>query len=166
MSIETFRWLAGVIAAHPDSKVVGRTRLQKTIRLLQRIGLPTEYPYKLFFDGPYSDGLRSGVAVLESLQLAEEEECLGHDGTPFFVVKAKPDARLPQIAKYQPVIDRLANEQPVILELAAAYDVFRELGSDHKLALERLRRKKGEKCAAGRESQALELLGAIGLQNC
>ena len=35
-----------------------------------------------------------------------------------------------------------------------------------KTALERLRRKKGEKCAGGRASQALELLCAIGLQNC
>lgn len=165
MRIESYRWLAGVIAAHPESKVVGRTRLQKTIRLLQRLGLPTDYPYKLFFYGPYSEGVRAGVAVLESMHLAEEEACVAQDGTTYFVVKAKPEARLPQMEKYQLVIDRLANEDAVVLELAATYDAFRELGSEHKLALEQLRRKKGEKCALGREAKALELLGAIGLPN-
>lgn len=52
---ERFRWLAGAIAAHKDRKVVGRTRLQKEIKLLQRLGFPTEYSYTLFFYGPYSE---------------------------------------------------------------------------------------------------------------
>jgi hypothetical protein len=40
---ERFRWLAAAITAHPDRKVVGRTRLQKEIKLLQRLKFPTEY---------------------------------------------------------------------------------------------------------------------------
>ena len=38
--VEKFRWLAGVIAAHGDRKVFGRTRLHKTIKLLQARGSP------------------------------------------------------------------------------------------------------------------------------
>ncbi|KKL80241.1 hypothetical protein LCGC14_2006760, partial [marine sediment metagenome] len=45
MSIENYRWLAGLIAAHPERKVVGRTRLQKEVKLLQRCGFPTDYSY-------------------------------------------------------------------------------------------------------------------------
>ena len=42
MKTGNFWWLAGVIAAHDGRRVVGRTRLQKTVKLLQRLGLPTD----------------------------------------------------------------------------------------------------------------------------
>ncbi len=47
--IEKFRWLAGAIAAHPDQQIAGRIRLQKTIKLLQRLDFPTDYSYTLIF---------------------------------------------------------------------------------------------------------------------
>ena len=34
MNIESYRWLAGLIAAHEGRKIVGRTRLQKTVKLI------------------------------------------------------------------------------------------------------------------------------------
>jgi hypothetical protein len=37
MDVEQERLLAAVIAAHKDRQVTGRTRLQKTIKLLQRL---------------------------------------------------------------------------------------------------------------------------------
>jgi hypothetical protein len=39
--------LAGMIAANPDRKVIGRTRWQKTVYLLQRKGFSTALPYSL-----------------------------------------------------------------------------------------------------------------------
>ena len=71
---ERFRWLAAAIAAHKDRKVVGRTRLQKEIKLLQRLGFPTEYSYTLFFYGPYSEGLHAEVRFLQAFGLVTEEE--------------------------------------------------------------------------------------------
>lgn len=160
---ERFRWLAAAIAAHPDRKVVGRTRLQKEVKLLQRLGFPTEYSYKLHFYGPYSDGLHADVGLLESLELIDEESQVSADGTPYYVLHARPEAELDQIAKYQPLIDTLADADATVLELAATYDMFRSMGSSHSEALVRLRRKKGPKCDGGNEDAALELLEELGL---
>ena len=77
MLIEQFRWLAGVIAAHDDRRIVGRTRLQKTIYLLQRKGLPTDFDYSLHFYGPYSEGLNTGLRVVKQLDLVREEARAG-----------------------------------------------------------------------------------------
>ncbi len=51
----------------------------------------------------------------------------------------------------------------VVLELAATYDMFRGMGSDHKEAIQRLRRKKGAKCEGGNEAAAIQLLQTLGL---
>ena len=143
---ERFRWLAAAIAAHPDRRIVGRTRLQKEIRLLQRLGYPTEYHYKLHFYGPYSEGLHSEIGLLESLGLIEEQEQRAADGAPYFILQATPEADLLGIEAYQPFIDIMAESDATVLELAATYDMFRHMGSSHQDALVRLRRKKGSKC--------------------
>lgn len=163
MNIENYRWLAGLIAAHKDRKVVGRTRLQKTVKLLQRLGFPTTYGYTIYFYGPYSEDLHAGLRLLESMGLITEEEHQSHEGTPYYTITAAPDAELNEIAKYRPLIDQLAQTEPVVLELATTYDAFRELGCDHDDALRRLRRKKGSKCDDGRDEAALGLLERIGV---
>lgn len=65
--MERFQWLAAVIAAHPEHKVIGRTRLQKTVKLLQRLGVPTRFGYKLHHYGPYSEDLQSEIGLLQIL---------------------------------------------------------------------------------------------------
>jgi uncharacterized protein YwgA len=163
MTIEQFRWLTGVIAAHPESKVVGRTRLQKTIRLLQRRGFPTRYSYTLFFHGPYSVGVQTDLGLLRQLGLLEEQERQTQDGATYYVIRARPGAVLEAVERWRPAIDTLSRASAVVLELAATYDTFRALGSDHREALERLRRKKGSKCDGGNEAAALALLKELGL---
>ncbi|MHC4398492.1 MAG: hypothetical protein ACYTG0_02305 [Planctomycetota bacterium] len=163
MNTEDYRWLAALIAAHPDRQVVGRTRLQKTVRLLQRLGFPTRYRYSLYFYGPYSEDLQAEVDLLEVLELVGEKLHFSQEGTPYYIIRVSEDASLPDVKRYQVFIDRLAKEEPVVLELAATYDAFRELGCDHDQALERLRRKKQQKCAEERDTQALELLSDLGL---
>jgi len=56
--MERFQWLAAIIAAHPGNKVIGRTRLQKTVKLLQRLGVTTDFTYKLHHYGPYNEDLQ------------------------------------------------------------------------------------------------------------
>ena len=160
---EKFRWLAGVIAAFPNHHVVGRTRLQKTVKLLQRLRFPTDYGYTIHFYGPYSEGVQADIGLLEKLGLVREEAVPKQDGETYYKLRATEAAALPEVARFKPQIDIMANADPVVLELAATYDMFRETGSDHAEALERLRRKKGTKCAEGREQQALALLHQLGL---
>lgn len=164
MNTEKFRYLAGVIAAHEGRKVVGRTRLQKTIKLLQRVGLPTDYDYVLFFYGPYSEGLKSDLGLLEVLDLVQEDEHESNSGAPYFTIRAKPEADLPQLEPFLPQIRLMETTETVALELAATYDSFRELGSDHQEAMQRLQRKKREKCTPENLAKALSLLEALGLE--
>jgi uncharacterized protein YwgA len=165
MKTEKFRYLAGVIAAHEGRKVVGRTRLQKTIKLLQRLGLPTDYDYVLFFYGPYSEGVKSDLGLLEVLNLVQEEEHHSSHGTPYYTISAKPEAKLPELEPFLPQIKLMEQSDAVALELAATYDTFRELGSNHEEALVRLQRKKQEKCTPQNVREALALIGQLGLQN-
>lgn len=164
MSIDQERLLAAVIAAQPERQIVGRTRLQKTIKLLQRLGLPTDYSYMNFFYGPYSEGVQTDIQLLEQLGLVTEESHIGRDGQPYYIFKANAEAALPEeIRPYQDAIGRMKHSDAVVLELAATYDAFREMGSDHSDALVRLRRKKGPKCEGGNEEAALALLRELGL---
>ncbi|MGL4555156.1 MAG: hypothetical protein ACRC33_28655 [Gemmataceae bacterium] len=164
MSAGNFWWLAAVIAEHDARRVVGRTRLQKTVKLLQRVGLPTDYRFTIFFYGPYSEGIQSDVRLLERLGLVTETPQPAPEGaTPSYVLTAAPEARLDGVARFRPALARLQAAELGELELAATYDAFREAGSDHAEALRRLRHKKAGKCTEDREARALELLRALGL---
>lgn len=160
---ERFRWLAAAIAAHPDRKIVGRTRLQKEIKLLQRLKFPTDYSYTIHFYGPYSEGLQAEIGLLESVGLVEEERQVSQGGVEYYILNAKPEAALPEIAPFQTFIDVMTAADATVLELAATYDTFRAMGSDHDEAMERLRRKKGSKCDHGNDVAALDVLAKLGL---
>jgi len=161
--IEKFRWLAGLIAAHPDRKLMGRTRLQKEVKLLQRLGFPTDYTYTIFFYGPYSEEVQSDIRLLEHFELVKEVRHESNSGRPFYEFEAYEEAVLTEIKEYQPFINILAKSKSEILELAATYDAFRQLDMNHDEALVALRRKKGEKCGKGNEKAALDLLNELGL---
>ena len=164
---EKFRWLAAVIAAHAEHKVYGRTRLQKTVKLLQRLGAPLDYDYMIHFYGPYSEGVQSDIGLLDNLGLVAEQECAKQDGSSYFVLRAT-DAAIPlaecdEMKKFLPAIKIMNAAEPVVLELAATYDAFREMGNDHTTALERLRRKKRQKCEGDNVDKALSLLSELKL---
>lgn len=163
MSEDNYDWLASVIAAHNNHEVYGRTRLQKTMKLLQRLGLPTDYRFQIHFYGPYSEELQSDISLLENMGLASEQPRQAQDGSLYYLLHSDPGRFRQDLAPWQDFITRLGNESPVVLELAATYDAFREEGDSHPQALTRLRRKKGEKCGEGREEQALRLLHELGL---
>jgi uncharacterized protein YwgA len=157
------KWIAALIAAHPDHKVFGRIRLQKEVKLLQRLGFPTDYYYMIHFYGPYSESLHEDVCVMEAQGAIKETQSRTRDGNDCFILEAADLENLPDVGKFQPQVDRLNRAGTVILELAATYDSFREQGDGHEAATTRLRRKKGAKCEGGNEAAALDLLRELGL---
>jgi len=164
MAIENWRWLAAVIASHPNHEVFGRTRLHKTVWLLQRLGMPTDYGYSLHFYGPYSEEVRSDVGLAEQFGLITETPKQSQDGTEYFLLSAEPSDVLPDLGPLKQPLGLLAGEDATVLELAATYDAFRKMGLSHEAALESLRAKKGDKCAGGREARALELIQKLNLE--
>lgn len=166
MKTERFRWLAAVMAAQPGGELVGRTRLQKTMRLLQRLGLPSDYVFRMHHYGPYSDGIQSDINLLERMKFVSEEERLTQDGRLYSVFTARPDAKIEAVARFGLAIDRMAREDDaVVLELAATYDYFREKGNDHARSIALLRRMKGDKCTPSKVDKARRLLKDIGLSS-
>lgn len=166
MRTGNFWWLAAVVAAHPGRRVVGRTRLQKTVKLLQRLGLPTEYRYTLFFYGPYSEGVFRDTRLLMEMGLLREEELRGQEeAAPSFLVEATAEAAMAELERWQPAIARMVEAELVTLELAATYDAFREMGSDPAEARTRLRHKKAAKWTEERETRALDLLRRLHLED-
>ena len=97
MGMENYRLLAGLIAAHPDHKVAGRTRLQKEVKLLQRLGFPTDYSYTIHFYGPYSEGLQADTCLLEAFGMVEETSQMSKEGNPYYILRAKTPAALPEV---------------------------------------------------------------------
>lgn len=162
--LEKFRWLAGVIAAHPDRRVVGSKRLQMTMLLLQEFDLPTDYGYRTFFDGPYSEGLHADARLLEHFGLVTISREHGESPGPFwYVYTAAPDAEIAEIKRYKPQIEILAAADSDVLEVAATYAALRARGDDHDDALWRTQAKKPTKCEGGNLDAALDLLKKLGL---
>jgi hypothetical protein len=164
MSVENYRWLAALVAAHPEGKIVGRTRLQKEVKLLQRLGFPTDYSYTIHFYGPYSESLQGDIGLLEAFEFVAETIIEPKEGNPYYILRAKQAEGLPDVRQFDRQIKLLSDAQTVVLELAATYDAFREEGAEHDEAIERLRRKKGSKCDGGNQEQALMLLASLGLE--
>src|SRR4051794_585910 len=101
-------WLAAVVAEHAGRRIVGRTRLQKTVKLLQRVGLPTDYLFTIFFYGPYSEGVVSDMRLLGQLGLVAETELPAAEGaTPAFEMVASEAAVLEEMAAYRPALRRI-----------------------------------------------------------
>jgi uncharacterized protein YwgA len=164
MKTGNFWWLAAVVAAHDGRRVVGRTRLQKTMKLLQRLGMPTDYLYTMFFYGPYSESLFRDIGRCGVLGLLTEVEHPGPEGgTPTFVLQATPEGDMEEMARWREAIGAMQASDLVVLELAATYDAFREMGSDHAEAVARLKHKKAAKWTEDRHARALALLVGLGL---
>ena len=169
MNQEKFRYLAAIVAAHPEKRIYGRTRLQKTIKLLQRLGLPTDYDFMNYFYGPYSEGIQFDIGLLKEFGLIRESihEKKGSSekqGNSYYIIEATDKCQQMEIdKKFQDAINTLAKKNTDVLELAATYVAFREMDSDHKDALERLKRKKGGKCTPQNLKKADSLLKQLNL---
>jgi uncharacterized protein len=161
--MENYRWLAGLIAAHPDGKVVGRTRLQKEVKLLQSLGFPTDYGYMIHFYGPYSEELNADIGLLDSLGFVNEEERVSQEGNPYYIISACAGVPVADVSDFDSEIRLMARSDSTVLELAATYDAFRDSGANHDEAVARVARKKGSKCDGGRLELAIELIRNLDL---
>lgn len=165
MVFENWHWLAAIIAGHPNHEVVGRTRLQKTVWLLQRLGMPTDYVYSLHFYGPYSEEVKADIGLAQQFGLITETARRTLDGTEYFVLSATRDVTLPEFERFRGFVEQISAEDATVLELAATYDAFRAMHLTHEDALDNLRQMKGDKCASGREKRALDLLRKLNLRD-
>ena len=151
-------------------QIVGRVRLQKTVYLLDRLGLESGFHYDYHHYGPFSRDLDNAVADAEAFGIVEEQ--FGRrqvDGARYSIFKLTDDGHeLPveigqlDEAVLKRFLQKFADANVTVLELAATANwlVEKEEQDDWQ---EALRRRKGPKVNGGRLERALSLLRGVGL---
>ncbi|MDP2180976.1 MAG: hypothetical protein Q8K99_00200 [Actinomycetota bacterium] len=156
--MEHYAWLVSVIGAHSNHRVLGRIRLQKTVWFLQRLGLPTDYSFRMHFYGPYSEDVQADLRLVEKLGAVSEQVV----GAGYEYV-AEDTAFVRDVGEFKSAIGILESTSPIVLELASTLDWFLDYGYSLDAALDAMRQVKHDKWAEEYESLARELLAELGL---
>jgi uncharacterized protein YwgA len=161
--------VAAVVAA-AGGKLTSRVRLQKTVYLLDRLGLRSDFQYDYHHYGPYSRDLDNAAEDAKAFDLVEET--YAHrisDGARYSIFAVKPDLEPKREAYGELGIDKafevaglLAKTNVTVLELAATIDW---LWHEEDVADWRseVTKRKGAKVQHGRLERAVELLGELRL---
>jgi uncharacterized protein len=168
MSIEREVIVATVVAA-AEGRLTSRVRLQKSIYLLDQLGLNTGFKYEYYHYGPYSRGLEIAAADACALDLMKETfDRRGSDGAMYSVYETKNAIEAAAVGglseKRIAVLMKLFVETNVtVLELAAT---IRWLCASEKIKdwKSELKKRKGVKAKEERIAKALDLLKQLKLQ--
>ena len=159
--------VAAVIAA-AGGQLIGRVRLQKTVYLLDRLGLNSGFDYDYHHYGPYSRDVDNATVDAKAFNLIDEEfEHRRSDGAMYSIFKLKAGAKAEAFGQLGPdraaeLVKLLANTNVTVLELAATIDwlCHREVEADWR---REIKKRKGLKVQGGRLDKAIQLLHELGL---
>jgi uncharacterized protein len=150
-------------------RLVGRTRMQKTVYLLDVLGMRSGASYYYYNFGPFSDEVADGISDSKfNGSLVEDIEYRISDGSPFSIFKAESSfEHIRQVGALpadtvRTALQRFASCNSTVLELAAT---IHWLARVEKLQnwREELVRRKGSKTQNGRMDRAAELLTEFGV---
>ncbi|WP_407170101.1 hypothetical protein [Bradyrhizobium sp. ORS 111] len=138
-------------------KLVGRTRLQKSVYLLQACGINLGFDFDYHHYGPFSEELATAALDAEALGMVDVEWKMSY-GNEYAIFKSNaPISDFPDFDKAGEVLKVLGKYEATVLELAATADFLRKngYGSD---AWEETRRRKASKITPQRLEQSKALL--------
>lgn len=149
-------------------QLTGRVRLQKTVYLLDQLGLDSGFSYEYYHYGPYSRDLDNATADAKAFGLIDEDfDHRVSDGAMYSIFKSKGDAKPEAFGtlgrgRAEELVGLFARTNVTVLELAATVDWLwrHEASGDWR---QEVTRRKGVKVQGGRLAKAVELLTAIGL---
>ena len=162
------RLVADIIALS-GGRLVGRTRMQKTVYLLDVLGLRSGASYYYYNFGPFSDEIANGISDGKfNGSLVEEIDYRMSDGSPFSIFKTdRTSAQIHEVGslpadKVRSILQLFASCNSTVLELAATIHWLArvERVPDWRKELER---RKGSKTQNGRMERAAELLSQLGV---
>jgi len=154
------------IVALAGGRFVGRTRMQKTIYLLDAMGMGSGADFFYYNFGPFSDDIADGIT--DAKFTGELEEAIEHrmsDGSPFSIFTTTKTANdVTHIGKLSRqkvlgLLQRLSAASATVLELAATIHWLECIEKVDDWRSELVRRK-GVKVAGGRMEKATQLLSA------
>lgn len=159
--------VAAVVAA-AGGRLTGRVRLQKTVYLLDQLGLNSGFSYEYYHYGPYSRDLDNATADAKAFGLIEEDfDHRASDGAMYSIFRSEGDPK-PEVfvgldrGRAKELVGLFARTNVTVLELAATIDwLWRKEGCPDWRR--EITRRKGVKVQGGRLEKAEELLNEIGL---
>ncbi len=161
--------VAAVIAA-AGGELTGRVRLQKTVYLLDRLGLNSRFGFEYHHYGPFSRDLDNATADAKAFGLVDEKfEHRQSDGAAYSVFKLTPEAPTKSEAygslgetEAGKLVKLFGVTNVTVLELAATVDWLWRFEHVRDWKSE-IRKRKGVKVQGGRLEEAIKLLGTLGL---
>jgi uncharacterized protein YwgA len=161
--------VAAVVAA-AGGELTSRIRLQKSVYLLDRLGLDSGFDYDYYHYGPYSRDLDNAAADAKAFDLVDEHFAYRvSDGARYSIFRLKRDVQ-PKAQAYGGLGEekagefarRFAKTNVTILELAATIDW---LWHEEKISDWRseVKKRKTVKTEGGRLDRAVELLHELNL---
>lgn len=140
-------------------RMVGKTRLQKSVYLLGLCGIDLGFDFDYHHYGPYSEELSEASRDAEILGMigVEWRSSYGNDFATFYS-KAKVD--LPQADLGRRALELLGSYETTVLELAATADFLNKNGYKNDPWGETVRRK-ASKATPTRLEQSKQLLSAL-----
>jgi len=105
------------VVAAAGGRLVGKTRLQKTIYILKIAGLTPDFPYTYHYYGPYSEELASATKDAALDELIKEDEDTAQWGGKFSIYSTPYTG--PIDGAYREIVSTACASDPVTLELAA-----------------------------------------------
>ncbi len=169
--------VVGLVALN-DKELVGRTRLQKTIYLLDRCGAEFGLPFEYYRYGPYSFEFVGGLNDALADERIEVEERPGRHKVPYAIFRT--DAERPRTLGNLPaeravsLLGRMKYVSGFVLELAATIVFLRDewhyygknkvsAADAMSAAVQETKRRKSLKATPERLEKALALLDELGL---
>jgi len=160
--------VVATILGAAGGEMTGRVRLQKTVYLLDRLGLGSGFAFDYHHYGPFSRDLDNATADAKAFNLIDEKFDRRHsDGAVYsiFTLKSKPASSTfgkLSATRAHDIVRRFAQTNVTVLELAATIDwVWRvEKVADWRVEVTK---RKGVKVQSGRLEKAVELLTELSL---
>jgi uncharacterized protein len=124
--MDQMNMVAGLVALN-GGRLVGKTRLQKSVYLLGLCGIDLGFDFDYHHYGPYSEELSEASRDAEILGMLSVEwrSSYGNDFATFYS-KAKAD--IPQAELSRRVLELLGGYETTVLELAATADFLSKNG--------------------------------------
>ncbi|MDE0521093.1 MAG: hypothetical protein OXH79_03955 [Boseongicola sp.] len=157
---------AAAVVDIAGGQVVGKTRLQKIVYLLEAKGLGCDLDFDYHNFGPYSADLAFAVHDAEALGYLSTDEKRGYHEVPYTIFTANPESPKFEENDRRPermdAVKVMENCSAVVLELAATAVYLKDNGYANS-AWEEVRRRKGIKASSARLSAAKELVQSLQL---
>lgn len=141
------------VVAAAGGRLIGKTRLQKTVYILKLAGLGPDFSFSYHYYGPYSEELSSSVrdAILD--EIVQEEEDVAQWGGRYSIYYAdNPDDLDPN---FRELVRTACSSDSVTLELAATAAFLKLSGVENWW--EETRRRKPQKATDERVASAKAL---------